>query len=125
MKTFILITITFLFATIDIQAQEATDVLLGSWKLDMTPTNADDSNFALMEITSVKDNKMKGTFYRKGVKLKNGQINTQTDMIYGALISSDNSGSYNTSFYFKDGKLYGTTHAVDRDFLSVWVATKQ
>lgn len=109
----------------DIQAQDSTDVLIGNWKLDMTPNDPNDSNFAMMEITSVKDNKLKGTFYREGVKLENGHINTQTGTIYGALMSADNSGGYNTSFYYKDNKLFGTTHAVDRKFLSVWVATKQ
>lgn len=125
MKAIILISITFLFAGLYVQGQVPTDVLVGNWKLDMSPNNSNDSNFAMMEITSVKDDKLKGTFYRKGVKLKNGQINTQTNIIYGALMSSDNSGVYNTSFYYKDGKLYGTTHAVDRGFLSVWVAIKE
>ncbi len=125
MKTILLITITFLCASFDVQSQESTDVLIGSWKLDMSPSDPNDDNFAMMQITSVKDNKLKGTFYRKGVKLKNGQINTQTNTIYGALMSGDNSGAYNTSFYYKDGKLYGTTHAVERGFLSVWIATKE
>lgn len=125
MKSIILISIACLFTSLDIQAQESRDVLLGNWKLDMTPHILDDANFAVMEITSVKDNKLKGTFYREGVKLKNGHINTQTGVIFGALMSADNSGTYNTSFYFKDNKLFGTTHAVDRGFLSVWVATKQ
>ncbi len=125
MKTIILVSITLLFVNLDVQAQESTDVLLGTWKLDMSPQNNTDDNFAMMEITSVKNDKLKGTFYRKGVKLENGQLNTQTGTIYGALMSGDNSGSYNTSFYYKDGKLYGTTHAVDREFLSVWVATKE
>ncbi len=125
MKTIILISVACLFAHLDIQAQESTDVLVGNWKLDMTPHILDDANFAIMEITSVKDNKLKGTFYREGVKLKNGHINTQTGVIHGALMSADNSGGYNTSFYFRDDKLYGSTHAVDREFLAVWVATKQ
>lgn len=101
-----------------------TKVLLGEWKLDMSPQNKTDNNFAMMQITSVDNAKLKGTFYREGVKLKNGQINTQMGTIYGALTSGDNSGAYNTSFYFKDGKLYGTTHAIDRGFLAVWIAEK-
>ncbi len=125
MKAIILLSTILLGTSLSVNAQESTDVLLGTWKLDMSPQDPDDSNFAMMEITSVKDNKMKGTFYRKGVKLRNGEINTQTDVIYGALMSGDNSGEYNTSFYYKEGKLYGTTHAVDRGFLSVWIATKE
>jgi hypothetical protein len=99
--------------------------LIGMWKLDMTPHIPDDNQFAIMEISKIKDNAFKGTFYREGVKIQNGQLNTSTGRIYGALISGDNSGSYNTSFYFENGKLYGSTHAIERNFLSVWVATKE
>lgn len=102
-----------------------SNVLIGTWKLDMTPENPNDENFAMMRIKKVKDNKLKGTFYREGVKIRDGRINTQTGTIYGALVSGDNSGDYNTSFYFKDGKLYGSTHALERGFLAVWVATKE
>ena len=115
--------VTF-FSVATANAQESTDALIGKWKLDMSPQNLTDDNFAMMEITRVKDSQMEGTFYRKGVKLKNGQINTQTGVIYGALMSEDNSGTYNSTFYMKDGKLYGTTHAVERGFLSVWIAEK-
>lgn len=99
-------------------------ILIGKWILDMTPENKTDNNFAMMEITTVSGKTMKGTFYREGVELKSGRLNTQTGTIYGALVSYDNSGEYNTSFYYKDGKLYGTTHAIERNFLSVWTATK-
>ncbi|NQZ75585.1 MAG: hypothetical protein HRT61_05655 [Ekhidna sp.] len=125
MKTIILVSLLFFFNLTDSIAQESPDVLIGKWKLDMSPQNLDDDNFAMMEITSVKNDQLKGTFYRDGVKLKNGHINTQTGRIYGALMSGDNSGSYNTSFYYEDGKLYGSTHAVDRAFLAVWVAVKE
>lgn len=101
-----------------------TEVLLGEWKLDMSPQNPNDNNFAMMRITSVDNNEMKGTFYREGVKLKNGVINTQSAIIYGALTSGDNSGEYNSAFYFENGKLYGSTHALQRGFLAIWVAEK-
>ena len=124
MKTMILFTICSLLFSIESNAQD-TDVLLGTWKLDMSPQDQSDSNFAMMEIKSVKGDQMKGTFYREGVKLRNGTINTSTGVIYGALISGDKSGAYNSTFFYKDGKLYGTTHAVDRGFLAIWTATKE
>ena len=52
-------------------AQNDPSILIGNWKLDMSPHNVDDDNFAIMVITNVSDNQMKGTFYRKGVKFKN------------------------------------------------------
>jgi hypothetical protein len=100
-------------------------VLVGEWQLDMSPQNTNDDNFAMMEIKSINEKTFKGTFYRKGVKIREGRINTQTGVIYAALVSGDNSGEYNTSFYYQDGKLYGSTHSLDRDFLAVWVATKK
>ena len=100
-------------------------VLLGKWKLDMTPQDQSDSNFALMNITSIDGNTFKGGFYRDGVEIRDAQINTQLGTVYGALVSGDNSGTYNTAFYDVDGMLKGTTHSVDKKFLSVWTATKE
>lgn len=90
----------------------------------MTPNNTDDNNFAKMTIRKIDNNRVNGEFYRDGVDIKSGRINTQAGKIHVALVSSDNSGSYNSSFYLKNGMLYGTTHAIERDFLAVWTATK-
>ncbi len=98
--------------------------LIGVWKLDMTPSNLNDNNFAKMVIRKIDNNQLQGEFYRDGVEINAGRINTQNGRVYAALVSSDNSGSYNSSFYLKDGILYGTTHAIERDFLAVWTATK-
>ena len=102
-----------------------TNVLIGTWKLDMSPQDLYDNNFAMMRIKKIDGMQMKGIFYREGVVMREGQLNTQTGTIYGALISGDNSGEYNSTFYYKDGKLYGTTHAIERGFLAVWTATKE
>ncbi|WP_108805007.1 hypothetical protein [Aquimarina sp. Aq107] len=99
-------------------------LLIGEWKLDMSPQDKTDSNFAMMRIDKINSKTVHGTFYREGVKIQEGRINTQLDVVYVSLISGDNSGSYNTSFYYKNGKLYGSTHAVDRGFLAVWIAEK-
>ncbi len=100
------------------------NVLVGTWRIDLSPEDTTDDNFAMMKITKVEGKSFKGEFYRKGVKIKNAQINTQLGIIKGALISGDGTGTYNTAFYLKDDVLHGTTHAVDRNFLSVWTATK-
>ena len=98
--------------------------LVGSWKLDMSPQDNTDSNFAMMNITKVEGNTFEGEFYREGVKITNAQINTQLGVVYGALVSGDNSGTYNTTFVYKNGMLEGTTHSIDKKFLSVWTAIK-
>lgn len=101
------------------------NVLVGTWKLDMTPQDTTDENFAMMKITKIKNNSFMGEFYREGVKIRNAQLNTQLGIIYGALISGDGTGDYNTTFYYKNGILHGSTHAIERNFLSVWTATKE
>jgi hypothetical protein len=101
------------------------NLLKGDWILDLSPENDADTNFAKMTITSVGENALEGAFYRDGVKIREGRVNTQRGIMYAALVSGDNSGTYNTSFYYKDGILYGTTHSIDKGFLAVWTATKE
>ncbi len=100
------------------------DVLVGSWNLDMTPQDPSDDKFAKMVISSVGENSIEGTFYREGVKIREGRINVSGETIYVALVSRDNSGTYNTSFCLQEGILYGTTHSLDKDFLAVWKGEK-
>lgn len=125
--------ILFLFAISDLNTvshdaastDPDTEVLLGLWKLDMSPHIQDDDNFAMMRITRIEGSTFEGTFYRDGVSITEGRLNTQRGIIYGALVSGDGSGEYNTTFYYENGKLYGSTHAIQRQFLSVWIATKE
>lgn len=130
MKELYLISLCLILISIrNINAQSESDidinVLKGSWKIDMSPEDKNDANFANMEISEVSGKGFKGYFYRDGVKIRSGRINTQLGIIYGALISGDDTGEYNTAFYYRDGLLYGTTHSVNRDFLAVWIATKE
>ena len=99
--------------------------LIGTWVLDMTPNNPNDNNFAKMTIDKIEKGKVYGEFYRDGVKMQYGVINKVTKRITVALVSSDNSGQYNSSFYLENGMLYGTTRAIERGFLAIWTATKQ
>ncbi len=46
--------------------------LVGEWKLDMSPQDKTDSNFAMMRIDKIDKSSMHGTFYREGVKMKKG-----------------------------------------------------
>ncbi|MCH2034340.1 MAG: hypothetical protein MK202_12595 [Tenacibaculum sp.] len=120
---FVLYNITISYA--QISSNQNVDALLGNWKIDMSPSDKSDNNYAIMIIDKVSNNSIEGTFYREGVKIREGRVNTINSNIYGALVSGDNSGDYNTSFYLKNGKLYGSTHSLKKDFLAVWVATKE
>jgi hypothetical protein len=106
------------------EAQKDT-LLIGEWKLDMTPNNPDDNNFAKMSINKIEKGRVYGEFYRDGVKMQNGVINRQANKTTVALVSSDNSGSYNSTFYLDGDMLYGSTHAIEREFVATWTATKQ
>lgn len=119
--------IILLFSSYLTSAQEKKDLqqLIGEWKLDLSPHDTTDANFAMMRIDEIGKNNVKGTFYREGVEIMEGRVNTQLESIYVALVSGDNSGSYNTAFYYKNGKLYGSTHSIDKDFLAVWIAEKK
>lgn len=122
-----LIIISFIFISQSGYSQEGKldlQELAGLWKLDMSPQNKSDSNFAMMEITKIESNLVEGSFYREGVSIREGRTNTQLGKIYVALVSGDNSGEYNSSFYLENGKIYGTTHSIDRDFLAVWEGEK-
>ena len=102
-----------------------SDVLKGTWQIDLTPNDTTDSNFATMTIESIDDSQFFGEFYRTGVPIQKGQLNISNGKVFGALISADGSGQYASSFQYDNGKLHGTTHALDRQFLAVWIATKQ
>lgn len=100
-------------------------VLVGKWVLDLSPHKKDDAQFASMEIQQVTENSLEGYFYRPGVAIQEGRINDLTGKIYGALESEDGTGKYYTAFYYDNGELHGSTHSLDRDFLSVWKARKE
>lgn len=124
---YVLLTSLLMFYLNTVVAQPAKinlNALVGTWKLDLSPEDPSDNNFAKMVISSIAENSIEGTFYREGVKIREGRINVSGGTIYVALVSGDNSGTYNTSFYLKEGTLYGTTHSVDKDFLAVWEGEK-
>ena len=93
--------------------------LLGTWDLDLTPEDSTDNVSAILKISQINESKIEGYFYSEFSTITNSTINIQSDRIYVAFVTNDNSGFYNTSLYIKDGKLFGTTHAVERSFLSV------
>lgn len=99
-------------------------VLIGHWKIDLSPDDNNDNNFAKMIISSIDENSIEGIFYRDGVKIREGRITISRGIIHVALISGDKSGTYNTSFYYRDNVLYGTTHSLKKDFLAVWEGIK-
>ena len=80
MKTIYVLLISLTLSIPNATAQSTDvdlNVLIGKWKLDMSPQDKTDSNFAMMEITKVEGNTFKGVFYREGVEIRDAQINSR------------------------------------------------
>ena len=96
--------------------------LIGNWQVDLRPSPGSDPYYTDLNITEVKDNTFKGSYY--GSPIKHGNINTSWGKLHFAFVTSDGSTTYHSTGQLIDGKLVGTTHALERDFLSVWTGEK-
>ncbi len=119
---FFIISIPFSFS--QSESNDQLNSIIGDWSLDLTPENKTDNVSAIMHIESVENHVINGFFYSEYSSIQSSSINTQTGKIHVSFVTNDNSGVYNTTFYIEDDKLYGTTHSVGRNFLSVWVGEK-
>ena len=78
----------------------------------------------MMRIDTVNSTDMVGVFYRQGVIIQQGKINSQLGSIYASLICHGNRSKYYSSFHYKGVKLYDIIHAIDRGLLGVWIIEK-
>ena len=126
MKRFTLITLVLILVPIFGHAQsekpaEATD-LGGTWTIDLRPSPKAEGYYQTFEVSSTKDNKIKGTFYNS--KIKEGFINDNWDRIYFAFTTSDGTNDYYHSGYLKNGRLYGISYCPGRTFTAPWNGVK-
>lgn len=121
---FIVSLIGFNFATPFIAPLIDTDPqsIVGTWKVDLRPTPDAAPYYETFEIKSIKNKTINGSFYYSNITQSN--INTSWGTVYGAFQTSDASTTYYTTFKLVNGKLEGTTHAPNRDFLTVWTAER-
>lgn len=106
-------------------APVSAEPLLGQWRVDLTSSPSEGVKgryYTDMVIDSVKGDRVTGTFY--GSRMENGRINRSWGGIRFAFITRDGGGGvYHHSGEMVDGRLIrGLSHAIDRDFLSVWTA---
>jgi hypothetical protein len=106
-------------------APVSAEPLLGQWRVDLTSSPAEGVKgryYTDMMIDSVKGDRVTGTFY--GSRMENGRINRSWGGIRFAFVTRDGGGGvYHHSGEMVDGRLIrGLSHAIDRDFLSVWTA---
>ena len=100
-----------------------SQLLVGTWKVDLRATPGDPAYFQELVVTAVQGGRFSGTFY--GAPIEQGRINTDWGAVRIAFVTSDQSGPYNHSATLADGRLEGLTNSTGRDFLSYWSAAKR
>ena len=103
------------------RAKSDPSQLIGTWKVDLRPTPDADPYLVNMTITSVDPDAgtFEGTFY-SGAKMTSTQFNVEWSGVSFAFVTQDGQTEYATQGTLRGGRLSGTTHAISRDFLSVW-----
>ncbi len=97
--------------------------LLGTWRLDLRPTPDSPPVEQELVVASVDGDSIVGTFYRS--RIQNADFNGAWGPLHVAFTTSDGSGVYHHhAVLVAPGRLEGTTHALGRNFLSVWRAAR-
>ncbi len=107
----------------DPPARPDPQALLGTWKVDLRPKPGEPDYFKEFVVKEVTGKTFKGTFY--DTEFENGHINADWDTVYFAFTTGDKSGLYAHSGAIRNGRLEGLSHAVGREFLSVWKAERK
>jgi len=97
--------------------------LVGTWEVQFLPGKGEDPSYTTLVIEEVATNTFSGTFYYS--EMGECRLIRRQDTWYLAFITEDNSGYYASSARLTGDQLEGTTHAIGRDFLSVWKANKK
>ena len=97
--------------------------LAGTWQVDLRPTPDAAPYYQPFIVTAVEGKTFTGTFYQS--EIEEARINTDWDGVYFAFVTRDGSGVYHTAGRLVEGRMEGTTHALGRDFLSVWMGERQ
>ena len=95
--------------------------LVGTWTVDLRPTPDAPAYTQPFRVSAVHDDgTLDALFY--GAPVQVARYNADWDVLHVAFVTRDNSTRYLHAARLVDGQLHGTTHAVERGFLSVWTA---
>jgi len=101
-------------------AKPGVEAMLGAWDVDLRPTPDADEYLMRLTLTRNDAGELEATFYNGSVAT-NIVTNASFDRPHVAFITSDGVGDYHTEFSLTPGgTIEGRTHAVKREFLSVW-----
>ncbi|MEM8560498.1 MAG: hypothetical protein AAGG50_21960 [Bacteroidota bacterium] len=97
--------------------------LVGTWTVDLRPMPDAEGYTQPFTVTAVHDD---GTFEAQfyGSPVQVARYNADWDVLHVAFVTTDGSTRYLHAARLEDGQLRGTTHAVERGFLSVWTAER-
>lgn len=101
----------------------ATDVLSGTWTVDLRPTPDSEPYYKEFVVTSVTGKSFTGSFYDTAIS--EARINTDWGKLRIAFVTVDGSGAYHHSAVLEGNRLEGLSNSTGRDFLSYWSAVKQ
>lgn len=89
--------------------------------MDLRPTPDAPAYTQPFEVAAVNDDgTFEATFY--GAPVEVARYNADWDVLHIAFVTRDGSTRYLHAARLEGGRLHGTTHAVERGFLSVWTA---
>lgn len=100
-----------------------SDVLTGTWKVDLRAKPSAPAYFQSFSVTRVVGNTFEGSFYN--TPITEGRINTSWGAVRIAFVTADGSGTYHHSAVLTGAKLEGLTNATTRGFLAYWSAVKE
>lgn len=96
--------------------------LIGQWKVSLHSSTGEVMGTTMFVITEAGPKSLQGTFY--GSPTRQPHLATFKGAIYLAFVTSDQNSVYHTTVRLSDARLEGSTHAIDRGFLSVWTAER-
>ncbi|NNE43121.1 MAG: hypothetical protein HKN12_02845 [Gemmatimonadetes bacterium] len=96
--------------------------LVGTWRVDLRQTPDAEPYYQEFVVKEAADGTFKGTFYK--TKIKEARVNTDWGDLHFAFVTDPGKSPYHTSGRLVDGRLEGTTHSLERNFVSVWSAEK-
>ena len=103
-------------------AQTPAEALVGAWTVDLRPAPEAAYYAVPFVVEAATDSTMEATFY--GSPVREAVLNGAWGEVRFAFVTSDGGTTYHTTGILHDGWLEGTTHAIERGFLSYWTATR-
>lgn len=101
----------------------AIDSLSGLWEVDLRPEPGADPYFIPLELEVSDPDGLAGTFYWS--EIENLQVNTDRGEVHLAFVTRDpGGGRYFSSAVLRGGRLEGRTLALERNFVSPWIAIR-